>query len=163
MGDAVLGGWQVTGVTTFKDGFPLGMTASDNTHSFGGNQRPNLIGNPHVSHPAIDQWFNSTNGGPCSTAVSGAAFCQPDPFTFGNVPRFMPNLRAPGLNNWDLAIQKYWHWSEKLRVQFRAEMYNAWNHTNFYQPNTSFGDPNFGTITGANPARDVQLGLKIYW
>ena len=75
----------------------------------------------------------------------------------------MPNLRAPGLNNWDLAIQKYWHWAEKLRVQFRAEMYNAWNHTNFYQPNTSFGDPNFGTITGANPARDVQLGLKIYW
>ena len=131
MEDAVLGGWQVTGVTTFKDGFPLGVTASDNTHSFGGNQRPNLIGNPHVSHPAIDQWFNSTNGGPCSTAVSGAAFCQPDPFTFGNVPRFMPNLCAPGLNNWDLAIQKYWHWAEKLRVQFRAEMYNAWNHTNF--------------------------------
>ena len=75
----------------------------------------------------------------------------------------MPNLRAPGLKNWDLAIQKWWQSSEGLRVQFRAEMYNAFNHANFYAPDTHFGDATFGQISGALPARDVQFGLKIYW
>jgi hypothetical protein len=150
--DAVLGGWQVSGVSTFKDGFPLPIyAASNNTNSFGGNQRPNQVGNPHIQKPTINQWFNTN------------AFAQPAPFTFGNLPRYMPNLRAPGLNNWDLAIQKWWKWREKLRFQFRAEMYNAFNHTNFYAPDTTLGDPAFGKINGASPSRDVQLGLKIYW
>jgi hypothetical protein len=76
----------------------------------------------------------------------------------------MPNLRAPGINNWDLAIQKWWALpQERLRVQFRAETYNTFNHANFYAPNQTFGDPSFGRITGALPARSIQMGLKVYW
>ena len=150
--DAVLGGWQVSGITTFKSGFPLCITDdTNNTNSFGGGQRPNLVGNPHLAHPSIYEWFNVN------------AFAQPAPFTFGNVPREMPNLRAPHLNNWDIGIEKWWRWKESLRVQLRGEMFDAWNHTNFYHPDQNLGDPAFGTITQSLFSRDVQFALKVYW
>lgn len=150
--DALLGGWQFSGISTFKDGFPLAIYAlNNNTSSFGGNQRPNLVGDPHLAHPTIQQWFNT------------GAFTLPQPFTFGNTPRTMPNLRSPGINNWDLAIQKWWSLRERLRLQFRAEMFNAFNHPNFTAPNTAFGSPQFGTISGAFAPRDIQFGLKLYW
>jgi hypothetical protein len=151
--DAFLGGWQVSGVTTFKDGFPLAIGAlTNNTNSLGGAQRPDIVGDPHLSNPTREQWFNT------------AAFAQPAAFTFGNGPRTMPSLRAPGLNNWDLGIQKWWNWrDELLRVQFRAEMFNAFNHTNFFAPDMGFGSPTFGEILSAGPARSIQAGLKIYW
>lgn len=150
--NGILGGWQVTGITTFKSGFPMGITAtSDNLNNYGGAQRPNLIGNPKLANPTVAEWFNV------------AAFAQPAAYTFGNVPRTMPDLRAPGLNNWDLAIQKYFTWRERFKLQFRAEMFNAFNHAILYEPNTSFGSPTFGTITGAYAARDVQMAFKLFW
>jgi hypothetical protein len=150
--DAVLGGWQVSGITTAKEGFPLSIVAaSNNTNSYGGNQRPNLVGNPHLGNPTVQEWFNT------------AAFAQPQPFTFGNVSRFMPNLRAPGYYDWDLGIEKWWNFNERVRMEFRTEMFDAFNHTNFYAPNQSFGSPAFGTITGALEPRDIQFALKLYW
>ncbi|MBV8820785.1 MAG: TonB-dependent receptor [Acidobacteriaceae bacterium] len=150
--DAVLGGWQVTGVSTFKSGFPIGVTgAVNNTGSFGGTQRPDLVGNPAVSHPTLAQWFNT------------AAFQQPAPFTFGNAPRYMSNVRAPGLETFDIGIQKWFKWRELLRLQFRAEMFNAFNRANFYAPDHGFGDAAFGQISATLPPRDVQFGLKLYW
>jgi hypothetical protein len=79
------------------------------------------------------------------------------------VPREMPNLRAPHLNNWDIGIEKWWRWKESLRVQLRGEMFDAWNHTNFYHPDQNLGDPAFGTITQSLFSRDVQFALKVYW
>ena len=94
--DGVIGGWQIAGIFTFKDGFPLSVTdATNNTNSFGGNQRPNVDGNPTVGHPSIDQWFNTS------------AFSQPAPFTFGDTPRTMGYLRAQGTINADMTLQKY--------------------------------------------------------
>ena len=52
---------------------------------------------------------------------------------------------------------------ERVRLQYRFEVYNAFNHVNFYAPNTSFGDPRFGIISGALPSRQIQMGLKVYW
>jgi hypothetical protein len=150
--NAIIGGWQVSGITTFKSGFPLSITTATNTtNSFGGGQRPNLVGDPHVTNPNIYAWFNTS------------AFAQPAPFTFGNVGRFLSWLRAPGLNNWDIGIQKWWTWRDLLRLQYRAEMFNAFNHANFYAPNTQLGNPGFGRITGALPSRDIQMALKLYW
>ncbi|MGH9327973.1 MAG: hypothetical protein ACRD2B_14990, partial [Terriglobia bacterium] len=149
--NAVLGGWEVSGIETFKDGFPLSISTDDNNANSGGGQRPNLVGNPHIANPTIYQWFNT------------AAFAEPPAFTYGNVGRYMPNLRAPGLNNFDLAIEKNWHPNERFRLQFRAEMYNAFNHPQFYEPNTTLGSPTFGQITATLPPRDIQFGLKAYW
>ncbi len=151
--DAILGGWQVTGITTFKDGFPLSIGTTDNNAcgSFGCGQRPNVTANPNISNPTIYEWFNTQ------------AFAQPAAYTFGNAPRYMSYLRSPGLANWDLGIQKWWNFGEVAKLQLRAEMFNAFNRVNLYAPNQTFGSPGFGTITGAYPARDVQMALKLYW
>jgi hypothetical protein len=150
--NAVLGGWQVTGVSTFKAGFPISVVGgANNTSSFGGNQRPDVVGNPTVSQPSLQRWFNTS------------AFQQPAPFTFGNAPRYMSTVRAPGLQTFDIGIQKWFYWRELLRLQFRGEMFNAFNRANFYAPNASFGDPSFGRIASTLPPRDVQFGLKLYW
>ena len=151
--NAVLGGWEVSGVTTFKSGFPLSINdATNNSNSFGGSQRPNLIGDPHVSHPTIAEWFNT------------AAFAQPAAFTFGDVSARMPNLRAPGTNTFDLGIQKMWNaWQDKFRAQFRFEMFNLANHPQFFAPNETFGSPTFGVISSAYQGRTMQLALKLFW
>lgn len=52
---------------------------------------------------------------------------------------------------------------ERFRIQFRAEMFNAFNHTNFGIPGTAFGSPQFGVINSARAARVTQLGLKFYF
>jgi hypothetical protein len=150
--NAILGGWQVSGITTAKSGFPLGIsTSTQNLSSFNANQHPDVVGDPHVSHPTINEWFNTS------------AFAQPAGYEFGNGPRYMPNLRAPGIKNWDLGIEKWWHPAEKLRLQFRSEFYNAFNNVNFFAPNQTYGSPGFGTITSAMRARDIQFAMKVYW
>ncbi len=85
--NAILGGWQVTGITTIKDGFPLSISTTINNAcgSFGCNQRPNVIGNPGINNPSIYEWFNTQ------------AFAQPAAYTFGNAGRYLSYLRAPGL------------------------------------------------------------------
>ncbi len=157
--NAVLGGWQISSVGTFKDGFPLSVSSQvDNTGSLGGgaNQRPNLVGDPHVANPTVDAWFNNR-------LDNTAAFKQPDAFTYGNTGRYLSNLRAPGITQFDTVISKSWNFREGLRAQFRGEFFNAFNHANFYAPNTTFGNPAFGTITQTLPPRTIQLALKVYW
>ena len=150
--NAIVGGWQISGVTTFKSGFPIAITTGDNnTNSFGGNQRPNLVGNPTLSNKSISEWFNT------------AAFAQPAPFTFGNAPRYMSNLRAPGVENFDIGIQKWFKFTETLKLQFRGEMFNAFNRANFYAPDGNLTDSTFGVISASLPPRDIQMGLKLYW
>ncbi len=151
--DAVIGGWQVAGVSNFKDGFPLSVTdATNNTNSFGGNQRPNVSSNVGVSNPTIYEAFNI------------AAFTQPAPFTFGDAPRTMGYLRAQGTISSDLTLQKYWRlWSETSRLQLRAEFYNLFNRTQFFAPGTTYGTSTFGVIPGALPSRSIQFGMKLYW
>ncbi len=161
--NAVIGGWQVSGISTFKQGFPLAIQTANNTlGQFGGNRRPNVVAGYHVSNPTIDRWFNV------------AAFQDPsNPFDFGNAQRYISQLRSPGYQNWDLAMQKYWHFNEVMRLQFRAELFNAFNHAQLYAPNQFLGNRvtnpdgsyggSFGQISGAFPARDVQFAMKFYW
>jgi hypothetical protein len=150
--NATLGGWQISGVTTFKDGFPLAIgDDTNNTNAFSSAQRPNLVGNPHVANPTVNEWFNTD------------AFAQPAPYTFGDTPRTMPNLRCAGINNWDINFQKSWSWGEKRSVQLRGELYNAFNHPYFYAPDQFLGDPTFGQVTIAGFGRSIQLGMKIIW
>jgi hypothetical protein len=152
--DAVLGGWQWSGILTVHSGLPLSINpASNNTGGFGFNQRPNIVAgvSPTPQNQSINNWINK------------AAFAQPDPFTFGDASRFLSDLRAPGFVNWDMGLQKWWKFTETKRFQFRFELFNVFNHPNFFTPDTNLGDANFGTITAAYPARSLQFAGKFYW
>ncbi len=97
----------------------------------------------------------------CDTSV----FTQPAPFTFGNVARTLPDVRGPGINNFDMSLVKGFQIHERLNAQFRGEFFNTWNRTEFANPGTAQGNAQFGVISGisnsANPSRQVQLALKI--
>lgn len=92
-------------------------------------------------------------------------FTQPAPFAFGNVGRTLPDVRAPGINNFDLSLFESFTIHERLKAQFRGEFFNAWNQTEFGVPTTSQGTAQFGVISGvsyeSNPARQVQVVLKL--
>ena len=80
-------------------------------------------------------------------------------------------IRQPGVNNWDLSVYKRFEtpwlggksFGEKSEVQFRAEFFNAWNHTQFSALDTTFGVPGFGSAVAARSPRDIQFGLKFLW
>jgi hypothetical protein len=158
--DAVLGGWEWSGIVTAKSGIPLGFSGN-NIPSYGGNPRPDIIGNPNaISHRSVHEWFNT------------GAFAYAPYGTFGTAPRYSSTVRAPDYTNFDTAIMKNWSLGEVRRIQFRAEFFNAFNHPQFYSPNTGFNgcDPNsspcassFGQISNTFPSREVQFAGKFYW
>lgn len=82
---------------------------------------------------------------------------------FGDMGNFLPDAREPQYVNWDVSILKDFPFSERVRLQFRAEFFNFFNHTVFRRPNTSFGNNNFGNITAAESARIGQLSLNLYF
>jgi hypothetical protein len=148
----ILGGWQLTGIFTAKSGFPLSISpASDQMAQFGASSRPDVIGDPRPSDQNINNWINP------------AAFANAQPLTFGNAPRTFADLRSPRYINWDMGIQKWWGISEAKRLQFRLEMFNTFNHPNFFAPDQNLSDATFGKISQAYPSRDVRAALKFYW
>jgi hypothetical protein len=164
--NAVLGGWELSGIATFKSGIPISISGND-IATFGGNPRPDYSGNIHVAHPGIKEWFNTGAFHYSKLAVDGGD-------TWGNAPRFFSDLRGPHYQNWDTSLMKNWPIKESMRIQFRLETYNTFNHPNFYSPSgTGYSgcDPNadsscqsnFGQITNTFPSRNVQLAGKFYW
>jgi hypothetical protein len=164
--NAVLGGWELSGIATFKSGIPISISGND-INTFGGNPRPDYTGNLHVSHPSIKEWFNTGAFSYSKLAVDGGD-------TWGNVPRFFSDLRGPHYQDWDTSLDKNWYFTQTLRLQFRLETYNTFNHPNFYSPSgTGYAgcDPNatsscassLGQITNTFPSRNVQLAAKFYW
>ncbi len=150
--NAVVGGWQTSGIATFKGGFPLRINLPNGgVNGFGVGQNVDVIGDYHVSNQNRFQWFNP------------AAFAAPAKWQLGNAPRYFSDLRAPGYNNWDMSIQKYFPIHEDVRLQFRLDMFNAFNHVNFYKPDTNFGSGTIGTLNAAWGPRQMQAALKLYW
>lgn len=80
LADAVVGGWEVSQIATFKQGIPITVSGA-NIASYGGNPRPDVVGNVHVSNPNIHEWFNT------------GAFAYAPYGTFGTAPRFFSSLR----------------------------------------------------------------------
>jgi hypothetical protein len=156
----IVEGWQVNWVSTFMSGQPLAVTSNVNTTgSLGGGQRPDSTGtSPALSGPnraRLDRYFDTLQ------------FRAAAPFTFGNLSRRLPDVRGPGLNNWDISLLKNVYLTESIRVQIRAEAFNAMNLPAFDNPATSFGASTFGRISAvqnrANPARQIMLGMKLLW
>jgi len=148
--DAVLGGWEVSGITQFKDGFPVSIyNAVNNTSSNGNGQRPNQTGNPCAANQTYLNWLNPS------------VLSEPAPFTYGSAPRTEPHCYNPGTNNWDITAAKNFQITERWRAQLRAEMFDAFNHPLFYAVNTEYGSPAFGTSSRTLSPRIIQLALRV--
>ncbi|MBI3681102.1 MAG: carboxypeptidase regulatory-like domain-containing protein [Acidobacteria bacterium] len=152
----VFGGWQVNGIHTFQSGFPVPVAnQSNNSFSFSIVQRPNVNGDPKLSADRLtaeklQRWFNPS------------VFSQPQPYTLGNAPRVLPNVRIDGTANFDISLFKNFPVTERGTLQFRAEFFNAFNTPDFGMPGTNFGGANFGQVTAqGNVPRQVQFGLKL--
>jgi hypothetical protein len=153
--DRLVGGWQLNTVTQWKRGVPLTISGANNRLA----SRPNFV--PGVSakldNPNITKWFNT------------AAFINPPDYTFGNVPRTLPNVRGPGVINVDLSAIKVTKITERIAFELRVEAFNVFNHPNFNLPNMTFvpgtnglnQSGTFGTITSAADGRQIQLAGKI--
>ena len=90
-----------------------------------------------------------------------SVFSQPASFSFGNVGRTLPDVRAPGMENFDLSLFKNFKLFESHSLQFRFEAFNALNRTQFASPIPGVNNTSFGWILGtANTPRQLQIGLK---
>jgi hypothetical protein len=150
----IVGGWQINGNTTFQSGFPLHVNGGNGSGSFAGTQRPNWNGeNPTLEGPVTERLLRY---------FDTSAFSFNAPFTFGNAPRLMPNLRSPGIVNFDISVFKNTRINERAQVQFRAEAFNAFNRVQFGVPNTNINSTAFGVITSQqNSPRNLQLALRL--
>jgi hypothetical protein len=161
--DSKLGGWQFSGILYARSGRALTVTQTQGVLSTGSNtgqqsgNRPNRIGDGRLSNPTIDKWFDPTafQAVPETTA------------TFGTAGRNI--MRGPGYFNIDCSLVKHTKFG-RVEHELRAEAFNVLNHPAFADPNTTFGNAAFGTISAmlANPAcgicgtteRQIQLSMK---
>jgi hypothetical protein len=164
----VLGGWSVNSIVTLQQGFPFTPQLSYNPANTGDTRNPvRPFRNPNFSGPVIlgkpGQWFNPNAFiAPPSTGGFGGDLGR-DTFT------------GPGLASWDFAVTKDTSLREGLRLQFRAEIFNLLDRTNFNTPNLIVFTPptaanptgisgTAGTVTSTSTtSRQVQFGLKLLW
>jgi len=189
--NALIGGWQVSGVTTFQAGFPYSLVTTDvNGLLDTFFQRPNQIGPAYPSgfQRTPNSWFNNTIGydidpvtgahildTSCSAKVlTGVSFCTPAPGVYGNTSRNF--LTGPGINNWDMGLAKTFAFTERVGFQLRIDTFNTFNHTQYAippggligfgsgggtNPGNTLPSSSYGKIASAAPGRIVQLGGKI--
>ncbi len=147
------GSWQVGGIALLRSGLPFGVDSTQNTtDSQGGRQRSNRIGDGRLDRDqrSLRRYFDTT------------AFINPPQYRFGNSARNV--VRAPGLVNFDLLLAKNFHFSERFRLDFRAEAFNLMNTPAFGFPGATVAISQFGVIAGTlsgTDARQVQLALKL--
>ena len=149
--DFIIGGWQLAGIATFQTGTPFtpGISGDPANVGFTYGRRPDVIGTGDVAQRTVDQWFNPGD------------FRVPAQYTIGNAGRNI--LRAPGVNNWDLSILKNFHFTERVYLQFRTEMFNAFNHTQLGTPAATIDLSTAGHIYSARDPRIMQFGAKVYF
>jgi hypothetical protein len=165
--DYVLGGWNLSGATTFYSGLPftpnIGVYPAGAVRPYTGpNNRPDKgTGSPYASNQNRDHWLNVGPGGTLSSA-----FVIPANNTFGNYG--FNTLRGPIFINQDLSVAKSFRLTERLRWQLRGEAYNLFNHTNLGLPNNSntpsVNGNNAGVITGiafGSTMRRLQFAARL--
>lgn len=146
----VAGNWSLGLLGTLQSGAPFTVTTQTNTTnaSSAGGLRADLTGDPELpsSERTLTRWFNTD------------AFAQPAAFRFGTSGRGI--LRGDGIIRFDLLIGKNVSFGGNRTLQLRAELFNAFNHTDFGLPGHSFGGPGFGIVSSARAARTMQLGVR---
>jgi len=152
----IFGNWQLSGIHVVQTGLPLTATLGGPTVLNLGSDRvarPNLVANPELpsSQRSVARWFNTD------------AFVIPGPGlqAFGNAG--VGVMRGPGFASFDFGIAKKIDVGEDRYLQFRTELFNAFNHANFGPPDIRRESSTFGRILNASSPRIIQFGLKAYF
>ncbi len=153
----ILGGWEVSGVSSFVSGSSFTPTQiTDPFTTLGPNglgmiqdgdisMRPDQV-SPVRKTKTASQWFSTSSFVPAAGHFGSAR---------------IGTLLGPGMQNWDLASIKNVNLGERLKFQLRGEYFNAFNHTNFSGVDSSVNDTNFGQVTSAHVPRRIQIGAKL--
>jgi outer membrane receptor protein involved in Fe transport len=147
----ILGNWQVSWMLLARSGQPMAITAGGDPANLGISNyaRADLVGDPELSDPTPDRWFNT------------AAFAAPVN-AFGNSPRSV--VRAPSFWNVDLSLQKNVPLGGARQLQLRVEAFNVFNTINDGNPNVDITNANFGRITSmSGRPRMIQFGARFVY
>jgi len=176
--DTFLGGWQTNGIIRIDDGRPIlpllfcqiNFCNSGNIPTFG--QRPELLG-PLTRASGSPEQASVTNTDPTvsyfgnSSQANNGVLTTPTNFTVGSAPRTLSTVRQPGARDVSMSLFKDFPLArirEGMRLQFRAESFNTFNHPHFAGPDSLVGSSTFGKITSTvSTARELQLALKLYF
>jgi hypothetical protein len=176
--DYLIGGWQLASIWSWQSGVPFTPSYTDcGSDRDTGPCRPNLVGNANIANPGRDGWFTTappgTSGPGCvdtpkeATARLNANGCTRGPWNrpqsakFGTVAR--NSFFGPHLFNADASLSKRFQINERISGQFRAELFNAFNHVNLGQPNATVDSTTAGKITSLAALaqmRKWQFGLR---
>jgi len=148
--------WQLSGIIQFQSGFPIRIQTQDDNELisslfFLGAGAPQLTGPLQILNP-------KTNGG---QYLNPAQFSDPTLGTFASTRRSI--CCGPGENQWDITVSKRIALSESRYFQFRADIFNLFNKTEFVNPDGNFSDTTFGLVQEARDPRLVQFALKFYF
>jgi hypothetical protein len=149
-------GWEWSGILTFQTGFPIRITSSDDIEEFSSIffEAP---GEPNLTAPFHTQDIRQNNGFAFNPALFTNSTVAPG--TVGNAPRSI--CCSPGINNFDMGLVKDTPLGERVRMEFRAEVYNVANHAQFYDIDGNISDgTNFGFAQKVRPPRLFQFALK---
>jgi hypothetical protein len=150
----VLGSWELTGILTMYSGDPLTVLSGvDNSRTGIGQDRAVLTGTPLGSGACTDPTKS------CVNYINPSSFTANTVGTYGSVSK--GQFTGPHFLDWDMGIFKNFDLTERARLQFRAEFFNIFNHTNLLDPVTTVNTAGFGSITSANDPRIGQLAMKI--
>jgi hypothetical protein len=148
--DAIVGGWNMATLTTVRSGSPFTPTITSNATGGWYATRANVVGDPHLDEPTLDQWFNPK------------AFAVPAAYTFGNAGRNI--LFGPGQVKIDAALYKTFRVTERFKLEFRGDAFNLPNHPNFSNPAANVSTAStFGRVrsTIAETNRAIQFAVKL--
>jgi hypothetical protein len=151
---AVLGGWELSGISVFQSGRPILITTPDQTNLYDfsyTNGRANRLHSPVLSGGQSDNhWFDTT------------AFAPAAPYTIPNDSLSQPNLRGPRRINTDFSLIKNTRFLERYNMQFRAEFFNLFDHPALSLPISDVTSAQFVQITSGigGSERNIQFGLR---
>ena len=162
------GGWQWTGIVSAQTGDAFTAFAGTDQSLTDGSDRAIVSGNPYrgsacvavSSTAACKNWLNPASFSvPLPASTTPAAVYATYAYRFGTAAK--GSLRGPGNFDWDMGLHKDFALAESLKLQFRAEFFNAFNHPDLSDPDTTLSGAGFGAITAAGNPRIGQLALKL--
>ncbi|WP_049961156.1 TonB-dependent receptor [Pseudacidobacterium ailaaui] len=146
----IVGGWQTNSIFSIRSGQPFTVLVNGDVANIGtpySYARANLVGNPHLSHPTLNEWFNT------------AAFSIPD-HQYGNAPRNF--LFSDHATTFDFSVFRSFPVHDEASLQFRAEAFNLFNIINYAPPGTTLNGGGFGRVSSIeNPPRQLQFALRL--